>query len=429
MLWDYPMLTKLIQRLPWLPLSIMGLRSVTLVVKFALALFIAQRLGVAELGIYGLVIATSIVLPGILALGLMQYQTRQFVTEPLPEVVNLIRNCWGLFILFYLILTPLALAAGWWLGQLEIAIITLLFTISEHANTDAVNTLTNRRRPLAANISFFIRGALWALILVPAGFVFPQFHTLHAILYAMLGASLLSLVIFFYLTRTWPWHKLLQKIPSIKWYRQTIAKSWHFYLSEIGNATGPMLDRYVITLFLGLEATGIYVLFWSINNAVINLVVSGSMQTRRPQLITAAHKNQHQEYFTLLKRVASQSLAITALLGFIAALVFPWIAQFLNRPEVIAQLPVLYFMLFAALLRIGGDLVAHTLYAYQKDKSFTFINFFGLPVSLLANLLFVPLLGLYGAVLAHYLTLISQFILRWWRVQPLLQLMYKKPST
>ncbi|NBX86082.1 MAG: hypothetical protein EBQ80_02410 [Proteobacteria bacterium] len=419
------MLQQLTARLPWLSLSIMAMRSATLVVKFALSLFIAHRLGMADLGAYGLVVATSVLLPVALALGIMQYLTRPLVTQPLTQVVKLIRNSWELFLLFYAILLPFTVLAGWWFGQLELALLTLAIALFEHANTDSVNTLTNRQRPLAANISFFIRGALWVIILVPLGYLFPALHSLHAILYGWLCASIFSLIIFFILTKKWPWHLLFRQIPNHTWYRQTLGKSWTFYISEIGNTTGPLLDRYIITLFLGLEATGVYVLFWSVTNALMNLVITGSMQIRRPQLIQAAHQKKHAQYLKIFKQVSLQSLGLAVILSITAAAAFPWVAQALNRPEVLHALPVLFIMLAGSCLRIAGDLVAHTLYAYQKDKSFTFINFLALPISLAANLALVPFYGLYGAAMAAIFTQFIQLGLRWWRLQPILDIMRK----
>jgi hypothetical protein len=64
---------------------IMAMRGATQVAKFALTLFIARFIDLETLGLYGLVVGLTVVLPVIAGLGLVNCLGRHAVTQPLAS--------------------------------------------------------------------------------------------------------------------------------------------------------------------------------------------------------------------------------------------------------------------------------------------------------------------------------------------------------
>lgn len=71
-------------------LSIMTLRGLALVAKFALTLFIARFIDLETLGVYGLVAGAAAILPMVAGLGLFHVLSRDAVSQRLDEITRML---------------------------------------------------------------------------------------------------------------------------------------------------------------------------------------------------------------------------------------------------------------------------------------------------------------------------------------------------
>ena len=74
--------------------AIAAMRLTTMAVKFVLTIYIARRMGLADLGLYGLVSSVVIVGPVVAAMGLMGLLARELVTRTLDELTQLLVHYW-----------------------------------------------------------------------------------------------------------------------------------------------------------------------------------------------------------------------------------------------------------------------------------------------------------------------------------------------
>lgn len=418
-----PIMRKL--RASWLSLIIVAVRILTLVGKLGLSIFIARDLGFTELGTYGLIVATSALLPTLAGLGLITAHGRLLVIGAPSERILVLRNTWLVAFVVYAIMTVAALMFDLPGIAAPILLLTFVVTILEHLNNDASALLIANRDPLSANLSYFLRGAAWIFLIIPLGTIWPALHTLEAMLAAWAIAAIACLLLFAQRTRDWPWRDALYLPLRLDWYRASLCRSVLFMGSDLANACGQYLDRYVIGFIIGLELTGVYVFFSSITNALSNLISTGILQIQRPALIETAHAGDHDGFRSLLRHTAQAALATAAAFAWSAAALVPLVLPFLNRPLAEAHLDVLFLLLAGLMLRTAGDLASAGLFAHAKDREFTFSNVLGLPLTLTLVPLFTTALGLLGATLATQLVIACVLSMR---LRALLPLMRSKRS-
>lgn len=388
-------------------LLIAGMRFATLGIKFVLTLFIAHQLGLEALGLYGLITGVTIILPTLASMGLISLVAREMVTQTLPELTRSMRHYATVVGAFYgAVLLPVAIVAGIYTDHLWLSLATLVLTVFEHANNDAFSMLINRKRALLANVLFFIRAGGWMFVYIPLAYAVPALASIPVLMGFWFAALVVSLSVFAYSTRTWPWleHRHERARHTWVWFKSYAPRSAKFLLSDLSNAGGQYADRYLITAFLGLQFTGIYVLFWSITNAVYNLVNTGTLQINRPHLIEARHKGDEVAFKAVFRRMTIGSLGMAAGLGLAGAVVFPFLLPYLQRPLAESYVPVLWILLVSLMIRTGFDLLGNLLYATGRDKSLVATNMSILPLTVVSNLLLLPWLGIYGAALAAVVT-------------------------
>lgn len=388
-------------------LLIAGMRFTTLGIKFVLTLFIAHQLGLEALGLYGLIAGVTIILPTLASMGLMSLVAREMVTQTLPELTRTMRHYANMVAAFYgAVLLPVALAVGIYTDHLWLSLATFVLTVFEHANNDAFSVLINRKRPLLANVLFFIRAGGWMFVFIPVAFFVPEMASIPALMGFWFAALVVSSSAFVYFTKSWPWlERGNENIKdSLLWFKSYGPRGVKFLLSDMSNAGGQYADRYLITAFLGLQFTGIYVLFWSISNAVYNLVNTGTLQINRPHLIEARHKGDEMAFKAVFRKMTIGSLGMAAGLGLAGALVFPYLLPFLERPQAESYMPVLWILLVSLMIRTGFDLLGNLLYATGRDRPLVATTMSVLPLTVVTNLLLLPVLGIYGAALAAVVT-------------------------
>jgi hypothetical protein len=75
------------------------------------------------------------------------------------------------------------------------------------------------------------------------------------------------------------------------------------YVRDMGSVTSMFIDRFLISIFVGLELTGVYTLFWSVANVVHSLAVHGLLQAQLPQIISTAQTGDQSAFHALERRL------------------------------------------------------------------------------------------------------------------------------
>jgi hypothetical protein len=156
--------------------TLIALRGMNTVGKLVLTLYMVTYIGLADLGIYGLLVGASIAVPAIFGFGLTDWTARQVVRLRSAEAMPLVTTRLLFTLLVHLVGQPLAWAANALLGYpipaslvIPIALILLL----EHLGTDAHAPLVARDRVMFAHVLYYFRAGLWPLVAVLLGLLYP----------------------------------------------------------------------------------------------------------------------------------------------------------------------------------------------------------------------------------------------------------------
>jgi O-antigen/teichoic acid export membrane protein len=382
--------------------------------KALLAFYTARFLSLADLGIYGLLIAGTTIVPAVAGFGMTDWIARKVVDLPRPEAVELIVARLSLTMAVHLVVLPLVLALDLMLGQ-PIPIVPAamggLILLLEHIGSESNDLLVARRHVLLSQTLSFLRAAVWPLLVIAIGLLYPAARTLTFMLLIWLivaaANAVVLLALFYSRTRTFfvPVHPglLLQQLRG----------SWVLYVRDLSNMVSIFSDRFIISSLLGLELTGVYTLFWSIANVIYSVVVVGLLLTQVAPLVEAA-KQGYARFRAVTRRIQTELACWVLLLAGGVAIVTPPLLPWLGRPLLQDNLAVFWIVLLAMIMRIAADGYGFALLALQRDRAIAAVAVLSAVASATATAVLTSLLGLLGAAVAFALTGTAIFVVRYW---------------
>jgi O-antigen/teichoic acid export membrane protein len=400
-------------------LTLLAMRGFGTAAKFFLAIYTARYLGLADLGIYGLLAAASTLVPAILGFGMTDWLNRKLVDLPRAEALPLIASRLGLTLSIHLVLQPLAFAADILLGEpipLRIAALGGAILLLESLGVEAADMLIARRHIFLAYWLTFLRTGAWPVPVIAIGLLYPEARGLEFLLVGWFVSLVVSWLIL--LPMILPEGRWRHMRPRWRLQLGALRGGMLFYVKDVSSAISTYLDRFIISMMLGLELTGVYTLFWSIANVAHSLTVYGVLQAQLPQLIATAQTGDQASFRALERHLQIETVAWALLLALGAAIATPLILPFLGQPLVQAYLPIFWLILFATLLRIAADAYGFVLLAQHRDRATAIIAVTGSIASSGLNLILISLAGLWGAAGAYAITSGGLFAARYMLSRP-----------
>jgi O-antigen/teichoic acid export membrane protein len=411
-----------LQRAQWLSRwgVVASMRAAMLVCRFLLVLFISRYLDLASLGVFGLVTGAVAMTPAFVGLGLVHIIMRDAVTMTPTLLTDALRHYWSFTVALYVLLLPIAVATadalGWSPAWIAIVIAITLF---EQIGNDIFQLLTNLERPVYAAFTAFLRGAAWILIFVPLAIYEPQFRTLQSLLVFWLAGSVSSFVAFAIASRTWPWRDAFKRPFRPSWLISRVPSSLIIYASDVSFIASQYIDRYFVTLFLGLKLAGVYMLYWTAASAMYTFVSVTILQQQRPLLIRMHHEGDI-AFRRLCVRLMPTTVLATVFLGAMVAIAFEIVAPLLRQPLATENMLAFWLIVAGMCVRCIADWGAMALFSGRRDRIMTATNLAAVAALALVQSLLLPLLGLPGAGLA---ALVAFSAVTCWR----LHLIFSRP--
>ncbi len=382
------------------PLFLMGIRGVTLVSKFILTLFIAKYMGFADLGVYGLIIAATFIVRSFLGLGVMYTKSRTAITQSMSEIAETLHYYTRHISLSYLVLLPFVAAYGIYDGSVLswIAVVAIIFF--EHINNDLYNLLLNLSRPIVANILHFVRSALWVFIFIGVAYIFPEFRKMEYLLLFWILCSTVSVAGFLFLRRQWKWKKEVSS-PSLKrWVLDEFKVSKTPYKNMILESVSTYLNVYLITFFLGIELTGIYVYFMQATTAILNLLRTGIIQMARPKL-TKAYVEGSSNFFDIYHKYKKDTFIMSLIIGLIAVpALYAMTLYVVDKPLALEWFALFIGLLVSMVVMLITEVNDLIFYARKEDKVILYNNLIVLAVIVVLNVALLGVVGLWATAIA-----------------------------
>lgn len=392
----------------------MGLRMGALALKLLLTLYIARYFTLSDMGTYGLVASTVAISIPLLGFRLDYMVTRELVDAPPLKAASLIRDEVAFYGLNYLLL-GLVVLTGLLLVPHEqnniILVITYFLCALESLCTITSTNFIYFKRPILANMLFFLRSAAWTIPVIVLGLFMPDLRSLSFVFSLWLVGLVCSLLVTVYMLKDMPWVDVFAT--RIDWVRlRRDAKACiPIWLGAIG-ATGAInIDRFIVEYSMNREMVGVLSFFSSFATALTALVASGVIAFKQPHLIAHHKDKNHAEFWKVTKEITAESTIAAVLLAIVMALVIPAMATMMGKPEITAYKPVLWLVLLGVVIRLAGESLNNVLYARHQDKALWVGSLLYLVVAVGLNIWLVPLYGLYGA--GYTAVLASLFIIVW----------------
>lgn len=393
--------------------AMLALRLLNALAKFALAVYMVRFLGLADVGVYGLLVGATTAVAGVFGFGVNDWTARRLVRLPREEAGPIVVTRFALTLAVQLVLQ----AIGWGLwaaGVIDLRLTTAALLAAvlllEHLAVDDYYLEIGRERPTFANLQLFLRAGAWPPVVIAWGLLDPSARSLDVVL----GGWLAGLVAMWVAVAVrglggGRWRHLGLDLAYL---RKALAGGVPFWLADIGGSGVLYLDRFIVSGFLGLETTGVYTFFWSFANVAHTLAVNGIVQPQVPRLIAAETSGDPAAFVAEKARLVRDMALWAGVLAVAIGVTLPFALPWFGRPQLVADLPVFFVVLVATLARIGNDGLGFVLYALHRDRTIAVTALSGVALTAVVGVALVPSFGLVGAAVAYLATGTSLFLVR-----------------
>lgn len=361
------------------------LRGLSLVGKFLLIFFLARFLDPAQLGLYGLLVATVAYAIYLVGLDFYVVTTRAIIRTDRSRWGALLKSQLGLTAGLYLTFTPLLLllfitdnlpwsVAGWFFFLL----------ILEHLNQELTRLLVAISKPLQANFLLFLRQGAWCLVVSLLMMYEPRWRTLEFVLavwsFAGMAAALMAMW-WVHAQRIGGWGNRI----DWSWIGSGLKVALPLLAATLALRALFTLDRYWLESLAGMEVLGAYVFYTGLATALVSFLDAGVFSFLYPSLIRAFHVQDAMSFRAEFKRLLIQTLLFSLCFAVLALLVIIPLLGWLDKPVYFEQQALFPWILAAIFLYALGMVPHYALYAQGHDSPLIWSHFGGLLCFILAT--------------------------------------------
>jgi len=396
-----------------MPLANITIRSLSLLSRFALLVYLSRYFSLEEIGTYGLITAVVLITVALSDLGFGSYVGRELSgAETRTQLSLLFANASTLLITTPLIIVVIVFLQKSSLLSIDNSIIFYLILIFEIACNMFYSALVAVQRPLTSNIVVFVRSSLWVFPVIIIGLLYPSTRSLRIVLIAWLTGSLFALlcsVSFFSHLRVHIKTALIGALPKIK---DGFSVSLPLWFAAASGISAQYADRFVIERLLGLDYVGIVTIFWTIANVVQILTSTCITFVFQPKLIISHNNLDKPAFRAQLGRTLLEAGIFSGGLSILLVAVFPYIAAGIGHGAILNYTYLFPFVMLASFLRIFSDCFYVALYAIRYDKGLWAPNVLALVISVTLNIVLIPIAGFLAVVLVSNLVALAGVMLR-----------------
>lgn len=361
------------------------LRAATLGCKFLLIFVLARLLEPAEVGLYGLIVATIGYALYLLGFDFYTFTTREILRLPASAWGGLLKDQAALTLILYGIFLPLlCLVFSQGLLPWRIAGWFFVLLVLEHLTQEAGRLLIALSAQLAASLVLFLRAGAWALAVAALMWTDRDLRQLEVVFAAWTLGGLAALLVGLGRLRGMPiggW----QRRVDWGWIVRGLKVAVPLLLATLSLRGLFTLDRYWQESLAGLDALGAYVLYMGIANALIAFLDAGVFAYLYPALIRAFNQADTAQFRQGTRRLMKQTLLLSLIFCATALILVGPLLGWLDKPVYFEQQALFPWILAAIFLYALGMVPHYALYAQGHDSPLIWSHFGGLLCFILAT--------------------------------------------
>jgi O-antigen/teichoic acid export membrane protein len=395
------------------------LRSLSMLSKFLIIVYIARYFATADLGIFGLFNSAVIMAMYLLGFEFYNFSTREILAVPADKVAVLIRNQFIAFGFTYLVILPVLIPVlyGHFL-PLQYLFWFYFILITEHISIEFYRLFTVLSRPVFANFIFFIKTGSWSLALIVLWLCgIESAKNLHSIWLAWSGGSLLACLLSVLYMQHLKIHMFTLDPIDWSWLKQGFKISIPFLIVALSLRLIEQSGRFFLDIWTSKSLVGIYTFFWNIANMLNVIIFTGIIMILFPRLVESSKKGQRSEFTATMRQFNKMVLWSSLFLACLLLLFIKPLLGFLGKSEFFPHLYTYYILILAFVILNISYLPHYILYVQDADKAIMGCTLSGAVINIAGNFILIPHFGMMGAAISILLSYLVILGLKYFYVQ------------
>jgi len=345
-----------------------GLRGMSMGSRFLLIFALAKMFEPAELGLFGLMLATVSFSVLIIGADYYTYSQRELLARPHDQWSFVIQHQVKAQLILYGVLLPaqvLIFVFGLMDWQYALWFFSLL--VVEHIAQEMNRLLIVMHKQLLASLVLFIRSGSWVIIVIPLMYVMPQYQSLETLYTAWLIGGLIAIIL----------GSIVIKHAVPNWSRVKTDYSWlkrgykvggMFLVATICFKGLITFDRYAVEALSSIEVLGVYVFYMGMVMGVYSFLEPAVYSFLYPKMLKYYQMNEKQAYQKTFKELMVSTIVISAVMGVVIWIIMPQIINWIDKPIYTNYLSELVVLIMAGFIYSIGYIPHYALYAMKGDR-------------------------------------------------------------
>ncbi|WP_144417911.1 hypothetical protein [Candidatus Pseudothioglobus singularis] len=391
------------------------IRGATLVSKFLLIVYMARKLSVVDLGLYGFITAAIFATVYIAGLEHGSITARQIIN--CKDFLCKQKTVFGLtiftLIMFFLI-SPISYLFITSKVTLSLDMVILFFIIvyGESYSTEHKKILISLNQPVYSSVVDFIKSGVWAYLTV----IFVSLNIFNLSIRNILFMWALSVIIGCFLV----FIKLIKyygmsvfaTLPSIKTYGRQIYLTLPFFVTGISLIVFELSGRFSLQIINAQVEAGIYTLYSGFIFAIPLFVWSSSVAFDHSKILQAYENEEVSKSDSLIKVMLKRSLLICLFLVAFLYFFFDLLLILIEKIEYINYINDFYLFLLVPFFHIIDSHLYYMLYTRKRDKANALSSLAGVVFLFIFQYLTIDLYGITSVIFSIILALIISIVLK-----------------
>ena len=390
------------------------IRGSATIIKLAFTLFLGSVFTEIEFGLYSLIISSIYISLILIGFDIYLDANRRIIQKDnIQDQSYILNNQIASYLPFYILFSIIIFFIPERIIPKEFIFLFFTISILEHINSEIFRLLLALRKTITANLLFFIRNALWPLVILILYYLNYQLD-IYTLLSYWIFASILALAIGL---------SFLGKIYEINFSlidKTTIFKSYKFafvfFIGTVAYKIVEFSDRYFIDYYLNKESVGVYSLYSQFGSVLNTIIFTIVISIGYPKLLKAIYEN-NLKMIIKERNMMLTEIVIISLLTLIGGYCFlNTLLDIINKP-LYHEYNFLFYLVIISNIIFNISYVYHfMMIGFQKDLTITKITVIGAGINILLNIILIPKIGITGAIysktIAFTFILLSKYLMQ-----------------
>lgn len=351
-----------------------GIRGATVLGRFVLIMFLAKFLPHAELGKFGVFVATVLLCVLLVSVEFNKYMYRELFVHASETRKKILGSHCKVVISLYALSVPFSYSI-FLFGLIPVDYIgyfySLLFLILISLELEALLVVLGKQ--LLASVVFCSQTSLWVFVAIPMVYFFPVYRSLEFIYtaWAVGAATSIGVALFF----------LRKSDVSVDfdgmgwaWIARGLKKCVLFLISSLMLKLLLTVDRYAMNFYATAEIVGVYVFYVSVVMGVFNFLEPAVFSFIYPKMLRFYKEGNISAYRVAHKELIISTVAVVALLSLLLSYLVPFVVNVLGLNAYEHDLGSLWFVIPAGAFYMLGYIPHYVLYSRGLFKWLTYAN-------------------------------------------------------